>query len=85
MNEMFAPIPDLVFIFDIEAKGGLKRIADRKQKDMLFEREDYLVKVRDIFNSIRGENIHHIDARQPIEIVAAKIEEITLSCLASLS
>lgn len=81
MNEMFVPIPDLVFIFDIEAKGGLKRIEDRKQKDMLFEREEYLVKVREIFNSIGGENIHHIDARQPVETVAAEIEDITLSYL----
>lgn len=63
LNQKFAVEPDLVFIMDIEADKGLKRIQNRKSRDLLFEREDYLIRVREIFNKIQGENIRHIDAR----------------------
>ena len=84
MNEVFAPMPDIVFVFDIEAQRGLKRIEDRGQKDMLFEREEYLVKVQEIFNILQGENIHHIDARKSIETVAAEIKHVTLTYLSAI-
>ncbi len=64
-NEEFVVKPDLVFILDIDAKRGLERIQNRKKKDKLFEREDYLVKVREIFSSFEGENIIHRDALKP--------------------
>lgn len=83
MNEQFAPRPDLVFIFDIEAQKGLKRIQDRKQRDVLFEREDYLIEVHKIFKSLDGDNLHHVDAYQPIEAVAAEIENVTLTYLSA--
>jgi dTMP kinase len=54
LNERFAVKPDLVFILDVDAPKGLARIQDRKKKDRLFEREDYLRKVRHIFNSFKG-------------------------------
>jgi dTMP kinase len=65
LNQKFVVEPDLVFIMDIEADKGLSRIQNRKNRDLLFEREDYLVRVREIFHSIQGENITHIDARLP--------------------
>lgn len=77
-NEKFAIKPDLVFILDIEAKKGLKRIEDRKRKDKLFEREEYLVKVREIFKGFKGENIFHIDGTRPEEEVSRKIEKIVV-------
>jgi hypothetical protein len=40
---------------------GLHRIAGRKTKDELFEREDYLIRVADIFRRLRGTNILHLD------------------------
>ena len=49
LNERFAVRPDLVFILDIEAGTGLARIGGRGRKDELFEREDYLARVREIF------------------------------------
>jgi dTMP kinase len=80
-NEEFVVKPDLVFILDIDAKSGLERIKDRKKKDRLFEREDYLVEVRKIFRSFEGENIIHIDALRTKEEISKEIEESTLKYL----
>jgi dTMP kinase len=76
MNEEFAVEPDLVFIFDIDPKKGLERIENRKKKDRLFEREDYLVKVSEIFRSFRGKKFVHIDALKSKEKISKEIEEI---------
>jgi len=65
MNEEFAPRPDLVFILDIDPRKGLERIQDRNKKYRLFEREDYLVKVREVFRSFKGKNIIHLSGLQP--------------------
>jgi len=78
MNEEFVVEPDLVFIFDIDPKKGLERIENRKKKDKLFEREDYLVKVREIFRSFKGEKFVHIDALKSKEEISKEIEEISL-------
>ena len=78
MNEEFVVEPDLVFIFDIDPQKGLERIEDRKKKDRLFEREDYLVKVREIFRSFKGEKFVHIDALKSEEVISKEIEEIVL-------
>lgn len=78
MNEKFAPKPDLVFILDIEAGEGLARIADRKKKDVLFERESYLVKVGRIFRGFKGRRIVHIDARQGEKDITRQIYDQTM-------
>lgn len=78
MNEEFVVDPDLVFIFDIDPQKGLERIENRKKKDKLFEREDYLVKVREIFRSFKGEKFVHIDALKSKEEIRKEIEEIVL-------
>jgi len=84
-NESFAAKPDLVFILDIPPQKGLARIAKSREKiDLHFEREDYLVKVRDIFRSLEGENIHHIDASRPEDVIYNDIEKIVLSYLKSV-
>ncbi|MCK7483934.1 MAG: hypothetical protein M0C28_48335 [Candidatus Moduliflexus flocculans] len=54
LNEAFAVPPDLVVVLDVDAGAGLARIRGRKTRDELFEREDYLVQVRDIFRSFKG-------------------------------
>ena len=63
MNERFAPRPALVFILDLGADAGLSRIAGRKTRDHLFEREAYLRRVRSIFRSFRGRRFVRLDAR----------------------
>ncbi len=61
MNERFAPRPDLVIILDVGAGLGLSRIEDRKVREELFEREDYLARVREIFRGLRGPRFFHVD------------------------
>lgn len=80
-NEEFAAIPDLVFILDVAAGTGLKRIEDRKRKDELFEQEDRLSRVREIFKGIQGENIFHIDGIRTEEDISRDIERIVLEYL----
>ncbi|MFC2168786.1 dTMP kinase, partial [Acidobacteriota bacterium] len=69
LNEKFVVRPDMVFILDVDAEKGLQRIQGRKNKDLLFERQDFLVDVRKIFKSFQGDNIFHIDSEKtPDEI-----------------
>jgi dTMP kinase len=63
MNEAFAVKPDLVFVLDVDAKAGLARIRERKTRDELFERKDYLARVREIFLSFKGPRFVHLDGR----------------------
>jgi dTMP kinase len=63
MNEAFAIAPDLVVVLDVDARVGLARIRGRKRRDELFEREDYLVRVREIFRGLTGPRFVHIDGR----------------------
>ncbi len=80
-NEGFAVKPDLVFILDVDPAKGLKRTEGRQQRDLLFEREDYLVQVRAIFQGLEGDEFFHLDALRPMEDVAEDITRITLDFL----
>jgi dTMP kinase len=80
-NEEFAVRPDLVFILDIGAGKGLGRIHHRKRKDLLFERERYLGRVRRVFRSFRGRKFVHLDASRPRAETAAAIASRVLSLL----
>jgi dTMP kinase len=73
MNEAFALAPDLVLVLDVDARAGLARIRGRRRRDELFEREDYLVRVRDIFRSLKGRRFVHIDGRGDKRAVARQI------------
>lgn len=81
MNERFAPPADLVFILDLGARRGLARIAGRKSRDRLFERERYLSRVRQIFLSLKGRRFIRIDASRPAREVFEKIGGQTLCFL----
>lgn len=80
-NEKFVVKADMVFILDIEAKNGLQRIEDRRRKDRLFEREEYLVKVREMFRSLKGKDFIHIDGTKPKEEISQEIEKIVFDYL----
>ncbi len=83
MNEKFAVKPDLVFILDISAAAGLKRIHHRKRKDLLFEKERYLARVRRIFQGFRGRKFVHLDASLPPQEIAAAISARVIRLLRS--
>jgi len=76
LNEQFAVRPDLVFILDVDAEKGLNRIQDRRNKDLLFERQDFLVEVRKIFRSFQGENIFHIDSVNTLDDISDQIASV---------
>jgi len=84
MNEEFAPKADLVFVLDIDARTGLERIEDRK-KEKLFEQEDYLIRVRELFKRFKGKEFIHLDARRPEEEISREIERIVLEYINSVS
>jgi len=78
LNESFAVKPDMVFILDVAADRGLRRIRGRKRKDLLFEQEAYLARVRDIFNSFQGRRFRHLDGTRSKEDLAAEISSLVL-------
>jgi dTMP kinase len=84
-NEKFAPPADLVFILDVGARRGLARIAGRKKKDQLFERERYLGRVRAIFRSLKGRKFIPVDASRPVAQVEDFITSGVLNYLKKLS
>jgi len=71
------PIPDAVFILDIDPEVALHRIAhSRGEQPNEFERLEYLSRVRAIFQEMEGPMIHHIDASMPVEALHARVMEI---------
>jgi dTMP kinase len=54
-NEEFAPIPDWLFILDVEIDTALQRIGHRGDAANHFERRDALQRCREIFLSLRDE------------------------------
>tara|TARA_B100000315_G_scaffold150954_1_gene139741 strand:- start:10144 stop:10788 length:645 start_codon:yes stop_codon:yes gene_type:complete len=86
MNEAFALKPDLVFYLDIKAELGLKRIeAGRKGKRDAFEKEHYLLKVKEIFDSFNDPFIKRINGSRPLDSIKKNIYEITIEKLSLLT
>ncbi len=77
-NEAFAPKPDLWLILDVDPDVGLGRIARRGGGTTSFERAEYLEKVRDVFRSLAGANVVHIDASKDEDTVAQDVEAAVL-------
>ncbi len=68
--EEFAPVPDLVFILDIEARSAIERIALlRGDIPNKFEDVDSLEKARAIFNSLTAPNIRQLNGRLAPEAI----------------
>jgi dTMP kinase len=80
VNEEFAVPPDIVIILDVDVRRGLSRIAGRKTRDELFEREDYLVRVAEIFRGLRGPRVVHLDGggdrREVADAIWALVEPL---------
>jgi dTMP kinase len=74
LNEKFAPRPDLVFVLDVDPARGLGRIEGRPKKEPLFERENYLARVRRIFRSFRGRKFIHLDGTRDKKDIAEAIQ-----------
>jgi dTMP kinase len=61
-NREFAPEPDIVFIIDVDVDRALERIGRaRTSVARLFEKKDFLQKVRANYLALRGPNLALID------------------------
>lgn len=85
LNEAFAPVPDLVLLLMVPPAQALERIRqDRGRADDVFEREDYLKRVDEVFRTLKGPQIHPVAADQPIDMVTAalqqKIQDVLNTC-----
>lgn len=73
-NEEFAPIPDVAIMLTVDAAIGRRRIRSRGDGDGdLFEKEDELRRVAQVFAQLDRPYITRIDTAQPVEAVAAQI------------
>ena len=75
LNEAFAPVPDVVLLLLVSPTQALARIRHvRGRADDVFEREDYLTKVHEVFRTLTGPHIHPIDVNRPIDVVTAVLQ-----------
>ncbi len=73
-NEAFAPVPDHLFILDLNVDTALDRIGARGDTANEFERRDALKRCRDIFLSLKDEPfVHLIDTSGDLDQVQAQI------------
>ena len=72
-NEAFAPRPDLVLYFYVAPEEGMERIRQSRDAPTSFEREDYLKKVKAIFDSFTDDNFKRIATNRPKEEVHAEV------------
>lgn len=74
LNEAFAPVPDLLFILDLDVDTALSRIGGRGDTANEFEKRENLERCRDIFLSLQDEPFARvIDTRGTMEEVQAEI------------
>ena len=67
-NREFAPEPDLLFLIEIPPQKGLQRIKEARDKGTdSFERENYLFRVSQIFNSLNKPFLHRLSGDGSIQ------------------
>lgn len=77
----FAPIPDMVFLLDINPEISLKRISEQRNEiPNQFEKLETLNSVRKVFNTIEkdDEEIWKLDGTKTIEIIHSDIIHLLL-------
>ncbi len=77
-NESFAPIPDLIILFDIHPKEGLDRISHGRSggTNVGYEQESYLTRVREIMRSFEAPCLRRVDAAGSVEEVAGRVQAL---------
>ncbi|MCI0470300.1 MAG: dTMP kinase [Candidatus Aminicenantes bacterium] len=75
-NTAFAPQPDCTFIIDVDVDTAMKRIRlNRSAAVKLFEKRDFLQKVRENYLKLQADNIYIIDGKPGLRSVFEKIKE----------
>lgn len=73
-NEIFAPVPDLLFLMDLDVNIALERIGSRGDIANEFEKRESLERCREIFQSLKGESfVRVIDSSGSVDEVARRI------------
>ena len=75
INETFAPLPDLVFILELDLDTALSRIGVRDGRANEFEQREALQKCHDVFASLSDKFVRRIDAKQSPTEVHKEISE----------
>jgi dTMP kinase len=74
LNLSFAPPPDLTFIIDVDVDRALARISgSRAAPDKLFEKKDFLLKVRANYLKLTGPAFVHIDGNRGLDLVFSEV------------
>lgn len=75
-NTEFAPVPEITFIIDVDVDTALQRIKqNREQEVKLFEKKDFLQKVRQNYLKLHGPTIHIIDGTPALRTVFEEIKK----------
>jgi dTMP kinase len=86
LNEAFAPVPDLVLLLLVSPAQALVRIRHaRGRADEVFEREEYLQHVHEIFRAMTGPHIQLIDGEQSIDAVTEALRQKVAESLSAYS
>ncbi len=73
-NETVAPVPDLVVFLDIDEKEAIRRIKNRGEGRHLFETEEKLKAVRELYLELLPRFNHiKISAKEPVEKVVEEV------------
>jgi len=73
-NREFAPEPDLIFIIDVDVDRALTRINSARQGvAKLFEKKDFLKKVRANYLKLAGANLELLDGNPDLNTVFAEV------------
>ena len=77
INRKFAPEPDIIFIIDVNVKIALERIKkNRQSKAKLFEKKEFLEKVRKNYLNLNNKNIKIIDGNNELNTVFNDIKNL---------
>jgi len=85
LNERIFPKPDLVFILVISPEESLRRIRDRKERPTVYEEEQYLSKVAEIFQGLEDPAIRFVEGTRSIEEIHQEISGLVSQKLTELS
>jgi dTMP kinase len=86
LNEVFAPVPDLLLILDLEVDQALQRIGSRGDTANAFEQRENLQRCREIFLSLQHESFARVvDSNGSLDEVGLRIEHVVDEWLARCS
>ena len=76
-NEAQFPLPDAAIVISLSPEEALRRVRARGDRmNETFEREDFLVRVAAIYETIERSYVHRVDGESSPEAVHARVRDI---------